>query len=229
MCRAELMPLFATLPGIAEIREPGTFQVTEFDTYAALLSLPYVCGTTLETLPARVPYLDVALLRRRKTVTLPQPTAPCRLKVGLVWAGSPTQHNDHHRSCPLAAFLPLWRTPGIAFYSLQKEERSQDLRQLPSACAVHDLDNLIHDFSDTALLLDSLDLLISVDTSVAHLAGALGKPVWLLLPEVPDWPWGLEGEATPWYPSMRLFRQLRRGDWTDVMARVAEALPQLYG
>ena len=119
------------------------------------------------------------------------------------------------------------RTPGIAFYSVQKGERSQELRQLPPDCTVHDLDALIQDYGDTALLLDSLDLLISVDTAVAHLAGALGKPVWLLLPEVPDWRWGLEGETTPWYPSMRLFRQTRRRDWAGVMARVAEALEHL--
>jgi hypothetical protein len=118
------------------------------------------------------------------------------------------------------------RIPGIAFYSLQKGERSKDLSQLPADCSVHDLDNLIHDYGDTALLLDQLDLLISVDTAVAHLMGALGKPVWLLLPEVPDWRWGLEGETTPWYPRMWLFRQRRRGDWAGVMARVAEALAQ---
>ena len=111
--------------------------------------------------------------------------------------------NDRHRSSGLAAFLPVVRTPGIAFYSVQKGERSHDLRQLPPDCTVHDLDALIQGYGDTALLLDSLDLLISVDTAVAHLAGALGKPVWLLLPEVPDWRWGLEGETSPWYPSMR--------------------------
>ncbi len=226
VCRAELMPLFTTLPGIAEIREPGSFQVAEFDTYLPLLSLPYVFGTTLETIPARIPYLDIALLRRRKTVTLPPPIAPSRRKVGLAWAGSPTHKNDHNRSCPLAEFLPLVRIAGTAFYSLQKGERSQDLRQLPPDCTVHDLDALIQDYGDTALLLDALDLLITVDTAVAHLAGALGKPVWLLLPEVSDWRWGLEGETTPWYPSLRLFRQNRRGDWAGIIARVDEALEQ---
>ncbi|MGH8658809.1 MAG: glycosyltransferase family 9 protein [Gammaproteobacteria bacterium] len=135
--------------------------------------------------------------------------------------------NDRNGSCPLAAFLPLLRLPDIAFYSLQKGERSEDLSQLPANCAVHDLASLIDDYGDTALLLDSLDLLITVDTAVAHLAGALGKPVWLLLAEVPDWRWGLEGETTPWYPSLRLFRQTRKGDWAGVMARVAKALCRL--
>ena len=241
VCTPNLFPLFATVPGIAEIREPGTFQLTEFDTYVPLLSLPHVFGTTLETIPAELPYLDVALLRRRKTVPLP-PLPPGRsegihsisreseqgiLKVGLVWAGSPTHKNDHHRSCPLAEFLPLLRLPGIAFYSLQKGERSQDLRQLPLECAVHDLEALSQGFGDTALRLDQLDLLISVDTSVAHLAGALGKPVWLLLCQVPDWRWGLDGETTPWYPDMRLFRQTRDGDWAGVITRVVEALERM--
>jgi hypothetical protein len=127
VCRAELMLLFATLPGIAEIREPGTFQVAEFDTYTPLLSLPHLFGTTLETIPALIPYLDVALLRRRKAIALPQASKPSRRKIGLVWAGSPTHQNDRHRSSALAAFLPVVRTPGIAFYSVQKGERSQDL------------------------------------------------------------------------------------------------------
>ncbi|MCI0356178.1 MAG: TIGR03032 family protein, partial [Acidobacteria bacterium] len=227
VCRAELMPLFATLPGIGEIREPGTFQVAEFDTYAPLLSLPHLFGTTLDTIPARTPYLDAALLRRRKTVALLPPSIPARLKVGLAWAGSPAHNNDRNRSCSLAEFLPiLLRARGTAFYSLQKGQRSQELRELPSDRTVHDLDGLIHDYGDTALLIDQLDLIITVDTAVAHLAGALGKPVWILLPEVPDWRWGLEGETTPWYPRMRLFRQTPHGDWSGVMARVAETLEQ---
>jgi hypothetical protein len=159
-------------------------------------------------------------------MTLPPPSIPSRLKVGLVWAGSPIHQNDRYRSCPLTKLLPVLRIPGIAFYSLQKGEHSQDLRPLPPDCTVQDLDAVIQDYGDTALLLDQLDLLISVDTAVAHLMGALGKPVWLLLPEVPDWRRDLEGETTPWYPRMRLFRQTRRGDWAEVMARVTEALAQ---
>ncbi|MGH8510882.1 MAG: TIGR03032 family protein, partial [Gammaproteobacteria bacterium] len=223
VCTPDLSPLFATLPGIAEIRGPGTFQLTEFDTHLPLLSLPYVFGSTLGTIPNRIPYIDVALLRRRKTVALPEYNQR-PLRIGLVWAGSPTHQHDRNRSCPLMEFLPLLRFPGIAFYSLQKGERSEDLRQLPLDCPVHDLEATGKDFGDTALWLDQLDLLISVDTSVAHLAGALGTPVWLLLCRVPDWRWGLEGETTPWYPGMRLFRQTRRGDWAGVMARV---MPEL--
>jgi ADP-heptose:LPS heptosyltransferase len=116
------------------------------------------------------------------------------------------------------------RTTGVAFYSVQKGERSQELGQLPPEVQVQDLEPYLHDFGDLAVILEQLDLVITVDTSVAHMAGALGKPVWVLLSYVPDWRWLLEGETTPWYPTMRLFRQARAGDWPEVMTRVAQAL-----
>ena len=228
VCRADLIPLFATIPGIAEIREPGTLQVAEFDTVLPLLSLPQVLATTLETIPTAVPYFDLAILGRRKGKAVPVLPHAGRLKVGLVWAGSPTYRNDRQRSCDLATFLPLIRIPGLDFFSLQKGERNHELTQLPPSLAVHDLGAAIGDFGDTALLIEQLDLIISVDTAVAHLAGALGKPVWVLLPAVTDWRWGLAGETTPWYPSMRLFRQRQQGDWAEVMARVAAVLAEQY-
>lgn len=173
VCTPHLAPLFATLSGIAEIREPGDFRLTEFDTWLPLLSLPYVFGGTLETIPNRTPYFNMALLKRRKTRDVSLRSAETGVKnIGLVWAGSPTHQNDRHRSCPLSEFHPLLRLPGITWYSLQKGERTRDLAQLPADCPIQDLDDLIHDYGDTALLLDQLDLLISVDTSVAHLAGA---------------------------------------------------------
>ena len=224
VCRADLMPLFATIPGIAEVREPGTLQVAEFDTYLPLLSLPEVFGTTLETIPDRVPYFDLATLRRRQGGRVPILPGSGHMKIGIVWVGSSTYQNDRHRSCRLSAFMPMLGIPGIDFFSLQKGEPSQELTELTPGLAVHDLDAAIRDFGDTALFIEQLDLVISVDTAVAHLAGALGKPVWLLLPAVPDWRWGLQGDTTPWYPSMRLFRQTQRGDWTEIMARVAAAL-----
>jgi hypothetical protein len=115
------------------------------------------------------------------------------------------------------------QTLGIAWYSLQKGDRRQELAQLPADVCVQDLAPGLHDFGDTALLLDQLDLVITVDTAVAHLAGAMGEPVWVL-PAVPDWRWGLAGEQTPWYPTMRLFRQTRARDWAAVMQRVAQTL-----
>jgi hypothetical protein len=225
VCPADLMPLFATLPGVTQLREPGTVTVAEFDTHLPLLSLPQVGGTTLATIPATVPYVDVTAIRRRKDPhTLPQLTLSGGRKVGIMWAGSPTHRDDRHRSCPLHALLPLLRLPDLAFYSLQKGERQQDLAALPPDVRVQDLSPSVHDFGDLAVCLDQLDLVITVDTSVAHLAGALGKPVWVLLSAVPDWRWGLEGERTPWYPTMRLFRQAETGDWAAVMPCVAQTL-----
>jgi hypothetical protein len=225
VCRADLLPMFAAMPGIAEVREAGQIQVNEFDAYAPLLSLPHVLGVTLESIPAAMPYIDVAAIRRRKDPsTLPVLKSSSRFKVGMVWAGSPTHRNDRQRSCALREFLPVLQTPGIDFYSVQKGERGEELAQLPPAVQVQDLAPYLHDFGDLAVILDQLDLVITVDTAVAHMAGALGKPVWVVLSYVPDWRWGLEGESTPWYPTMRLFRQARAGDWAEVMERVAHAL-----
>ncbi|HEY7491993.1 MAG TPA: tetratricopeptide repeat protein [Candidatus Tectomicrobia bacterium] len=225
VCPPDLIPLLATLPGITQIRDAGALTVAEFDTHLPLLSLPRVFGTTRATIPAVVPYFDVAALRRRKDLmALPQLESLARPKVGLVWAGSPTYKHDRQRSCALQDFAPVLQTPGIAWYSLQTGDRSQELMQLPPDLRVQDLAPSLHDFGDTALLLDQLDLVLTVDTAVAHLAGALGKPVWVLLPAVPDWRWGLEGEQKPWYPTMRLFQQRRAGDWAAVMQRVAKIL-----
>jgi uncharacterized protein (TIGR03032 family) len=230
VCPPDLMPLLATLPGIAQIRNAGAITVAEFDTYLPLLSLPRVFGTTRATIPATVPYVDVAALRRRKDATaLPHLEPSACPRVGLVWAGSPTYKHDRQRSCALQDFTAVLQTPGIEFYSLQKGDRHQELAQLPPGIHVQDLAPFLHDFGDTALLLDQLDLVITVDTAVAHLAGALGKAVWVLLSAVPDWRWGLEGEQTPWYPTMRLFRQARVGDWAAVMQRVAQALATWRG
>jgi uncharacterized protein (TIGR03032 family) len=230
VCPEPLMSLFATLPDIAQIRGAGTLTVAEFDTYLPLLSLPRVWGTTPATVPAAVPYFDVAALRRRKDPTaLPHLASSGPPKVGVVWAGSPTYAHDRQRSCALRDVAPVLRTPGIAWYSLQTGDRSQELAQLPPDLRVQDLAPCLHDFGDTVLLIDQLDLVVTVDTAVAHLAGALGKPVWVLLPAVPDWRWGLEGETTPWYPTMRLFRQGRAGDWGRVTQRVAQTLAVWQG
>lgn len=224
VCPKNLMALFASVSGIAELREPGQIGVADFDTYLPLLSLPHVFSTCLETIPSDVPYFNGELLRRRKDnpkLLLPIGGRP---KIGIAWAGSPTHRNDRHRSCALEDFLPVLRTRAITFYSLQKGERSQDLSQLPADVKLHNLEPLLEDFADLAVIVDQLDLVISVDTSVAHLAGALGKPVWTLLSNTPDWRWMLEGESTPWYPTMRLFRQTKGANWQEVIERVAREL-----
>jgi uncharacterized protein (TIGR03032 family) len=226
-CRPELASVLATIPGVAALREPGEIKVGDFDTHLPMLSLPHVFGTTLKTIPSDTPYIDAGALRRRKdnpALTLASSDAP---RVGIVWAGSPINRTDRQRSCAIEEFLPILRVPGVEFFSLQKGERAKDLAKLPADVCVRDLDPLLDDFGDLAVLMDQLDLVITVDTAAAHMAGALGKPVWTLLSaEVADWRWGLTGEATPWYPSMRLFRQEKAGDWLGVVARIGEALRQ---
>ena len=144
------------------------------------------------------------------------------LRVGLVWAGNPAFRDDRRRSLGLDALLPLLDVEEVAFVALQKGAGQRDLERLPAS--VTDLGAEIADFADTAAIMANLDLVISVDTSVAHLAGALGRPVWTLLPDVCDWRWFDRGDTSPWYPTMRLFRQERAGDWAPVVAELRAAL-----
>src|SRR5262249_4341082 len=223
-CPAELIPIFATISGIGQIREPGQIKVAEFDTYLPLMSLPHVFQTTLDTIPATIPYVDAASFRRRKenpSLLLSKSAYP---RIGIVWAGSSNQRTDRHRSCPLHEFLPILGIPEITFYSLQKGEHHKDLADLPSNIQVEDLEPQLGDFGDLAAIIDQLDLVISVDSPAAHLAGALGNKAWTLLSHLADWRWKLEGDTTPWYPTMRLFRQTRPGDWSGVIEQVAETL-----
>lgn len=188
------------------------------------MSLPHVFGTTLDSVPASIPYVNAAALRRRKDDPSLLLSGSDKPRIGIVWAVTPTNRNDRHRSCSLRDFLPILLIPGIDFYSLQKGEHHKDLSDLPSDIRVQDVGPQLGDFGDLAVIIDQLDLVMSVDTSAAHMAGALGKPVWTLLSHAPDWRWMLESEGTPWYPTMRLFRQTRPGHWQGVMERMAEAL-----
>jgi hypothetical protein len=218
------MPIFATISGITQIREKEKITVAEFDTYLPLMSLPHIFGTTLDTIPATVPYVDAAAIRRRKDNPSLLLSEPDDRRVGIIWAENSNKRIGRYRSCSLNEFLPILTIPEINFYSLQKGERHKDLADLPSHIHVEDLEPRLGDFGDLAVIIDQLDLVITVDTSVAHMAGALGKKVWMLLSHVADWRWMLEGETTPWYPTMRLFRQTRPGDWSGVIERVAEVL-----
>jgi len=223
-CRADLMPIFATIPGISQISQLSQISAAEFDTYLSLVSLPYIFKTTLETIPATIPYVDVASLRRRKenpSLLWPRSDYP---RIGIAWASDLTNGDDRHRSCQLHEFLPILRIPEITFYILQKGARVEGLAELPSHIRVYDLEPQLGDFGDLAVIIDQLDLVISVDSPVAHIAGALGKENWTLLSHVADWRWMLEGETTPWYPTMRLIRQTHPGDWTSVIEQVAEEL-----
>ncbi|WP_026097554.1 TIGR03032 family protein [Baaleninema simplex] len=222
-CPQHLEKLFSQLLEVDEILLPGTIPLSAFDTYIPLMSLPYALGTTIETIPDRVPYLH----SNSSHFSLPNRTSN-RPKIGFVWGGSPTHKNDRNRSCPLEYFIPILERSNVEFYSLQKGDRTQDLSQLPNSVSVEDLSSQLHDFTDTAAAIAQLDLVISVDTSVAHLAGAMGKPVWTLLCYRCDWRWMCDREDTPWYPTMRLFRQSRSGDWKSLCDRVCLALEQEF-
>ena len=222
VCTEYIKPLFETVEGIDKIMQAGEISLSAFDVYCPLMSLPYIFKTTLETIPANIPYLKV-------TSKLKLKTSKTKLKVGIVWAGSPTHANDKNRSCQLIDFLPILQLPNIALYSLQKGEKSQELQQLSNSIKVKDLESQLNTYADTAAIINQLDLVIGVDTSVVHLAAALGKPVWTLLCYNPDWRWLLDREDTPWYPTMRLFRQSQPGDWEGVMTQVQQALGELTG
>jgi len=194
-----------------------------FDVHCPLLSLPLACGTTMQNIPQHVPYLHAdtnssAHWRNRLG------DEAGLLKVGVVWAGNKSNKNDHNRSISLQTLAPLGGVPRVRFYSLQKGEQAQQASEPPAGIPLIDWTNELHDFADTAALVANLDLVISVDTAVAHLAGALGRPVWTLLPFAPDWRWLLDREDSPWYPTMRLFRQPAPGDWPGVITSVADAL-----
>jgi tetratricopeptide (TPR) repeat protein len=219
---ASLQSLMASFAGLAEI-VPANGGPPQFDLHCPLLSLPLALRTTIDRVPAQVPYLTVRSKdAQRWGARLPPRDRP---RIGLAWSGNPRHGHDSSRSIPLRSLLPLLDIDA-SFISLQKEVRPDD------AAVLNDRKDLLHladelaTFSDTAALIANLDLVISVDTSIAHLAGALAKPVWVLLPFVPDWRWLLDREDSPWYPTARLFRQESRGDWPTVIRRVAAALEQ---
>ncbi|MFO0200060.1 MAG: tetratricopeptide repeat protein [Alphaproteobacteria bacterium] len=207
-------------PGVTVVGQND--EADDFDLHCPLLTLPLAFGTRLETIPAfqngylSVPAADAARWDQR----LPRG----RRRIGLVWSGSQIHVNDANRSMRLAGILPVLQTDDI-WVSLQKDIREADRAALAGS-GVLDVSAELGDFADTAALISALDLVISVDTSVAHLAGALGKPTWVMLPFAPDFRWLLDREDSPWYPSMRLFRQGRAGDWDGVVARIGEALRQ---
>lgn len=222
VCQPELKSLMTGLPGVAHLAA-GNDRVVRFDLSAPLMSVPRLLRTGLQSIPSQVPYLHADESKRamwRERFSAHTGTR----KIGLVWAGRPTHLNDANRSIKLTDFLPLAALQGVTWFSLQKGPAAEQLKSPPFPMV--DLANELQDFSDTAAAIAELDLVISVDTAVVHLAGALGKPVWNLLPHVPDWRWLLHRDDSPWYPTMRLFRQLTPGDWGKVMQAVSGALPQ---
>lgn len=217
---APLVPLLAALEGVDHVVAAGQPMPAgvAIDLHASLLDLPRLFGTTLSSIPAHIPYLHVPDGRRSP---VPAPAAAV-LKVGLMWSGARPSW-----SVPLPQLMPLMGMPRVAFYSLQPGPAARDAAQLSAPCLITDLAASIRDYGDLAARIAQLDLIITVDGPVAHVAGALGKPVLLMLPHAPDWRWMLDREDTPWYPGMRLLRQQRPGDWTGVITRVMGAVEEL--
>ncbi len=219
-----LPPLEGLFPGDAEFGRIIVRGETPppFDCHCPLLSLPLAFGTTLGSIPAKVPYLAAPrdrLARWRRRLG-PAP----RRRIGLVWSGNPDHDNDRNRSIALARFRPLLSVAGLEFVSLVKDLKRGDAQTLRALGEVVPLGREFRDFADTAAAVSLLDLVISVDTAVAHLAGALAKPVWILLPYSADWRWLLDRDDSPWYPTARLFRQAAIGDWDGVLERVRHEL-----
>jgi tetratricopeptide (TPR) repeat protein len=218
--RPELVRLAHGFAGVDQVVSRGEV-LPAFDYYLHLMSLPHAFGIELTTIPAAVPYVraDPAKLEE----WAPR-FSDAGLDVGVAWAGNPLYPRDNFRSMPLPTLRPLWDVPGVRFHSLQKPLKDGELAQFPTTTPLANLGPDLSDFADTAAAIAHLDLVICVDTAIAHLAGALGKPVWLMLPAVGDYRW-LDGrDDSPWYPTMRLFRQRKLGEWDEVIARVASAL-----
>ena len=216
--------LFSTLAG-SHCLIAGGDPLPDFDYHCPMMSLPHALGLDLASLPAFAPYLAaeperVAYWRER--------LGEDGFKIGIVWQGAPGSRIEMGRSAPLAAFAPLGRIPGVRLISLQKRFGLDQLEQLPDGMRVEtlgeDFDEGGGAFLDSAAVLMSLDLVVTVDTAIGHLAGALGRPVWTALQKSPHWVWLLEREDTPWYPSARLFRQTKAGDWAELFEHMAETL-----
>lgn len=225
-CPAELHAVLAGVAGVDELRSPSPANETaaEVAMHVPLLSLPGIFQTDFDHLPASVPYLSVDM---RLAEQWAERIAKDALNVGLVWAGRATHINDARRSLSLAALAPLARVDGVCFYSLQKGDAAAQAGQPPPGMRLINLDCEISDFAETAAIMANLDLVITVDTAAAHLAGALARPVWALVYHPPDWRWFLDRRDSPWYPTMRLFRQSVPGDWGPVVEQVATELQRL--
>jgi Tetratricopeptide repeat/Glycosyltransferase family 9 (heptosyltransferase) len=216
-----LRTLMASLSGVAQILSRGE-ALPDFDLHCPLLSLPRAFATELGSMPNGVPYLRVA--KDAVTQWSARLGASGRRKIGIAWSGRPTHKNDRNRSIALGDFLRVFDGIDATIVSLQREVRDADAAALRERADVIHFGEELKDFADTAALIENLDLVVAVDTSVVHLAGALGKPVWVLLPFMPDWRWLLDRDDNPWYPSLRLFRQDESRGWDNVIACVNAAL-----
>jgi tetratricopeptide (TPR) repeat protein len=225
-CQPELKPLFADHPAVDDLILEGD-SLPNFDVQIPITSLPALFRIELHTIPADVPYLTAQFSPKDELQTLLNEVSSTQLKVGFVWQGNPQQARDIVRSCSLETFRPLFEMHRIAPFSLQTGEAAAQIESLRTQHRPMDLGSHMQNFAETAAVISNLDLVITVDTATAHLSGALGVPVWVLLCHTPDWRWLLNRDDSPWYPSMRLFRQPKWGDWDSVIAKVASALRNL--
>jgi tetratricopeptide (TPR) repeat protein len=209
-CNRALVPLFQSAFDVVAKDAP----LPKYDAWIDQMSLPLAFETRLDTIPLAKGYLKPDPMR----AAVWRAVLPAGRKIGLAWAGNPRHSNDRNRSLPPALLAPLFATPGVRFVNLQV---GPSAGQIPG---IGDLTPLLADFAETAALIATLDLVLTVDTAVAHLAGALGKPAWVMLPHAPDWRWLLERDDSPWYASLRLFRQNSPGDWAGVVAAIASEL-----
>ena len=227
-CPRPLLRLLAGVAGADQVVPQGG-PLPPFDVHLSLISLPAVLGPRFDAIPAQVPYLraDPVLVKRWRAALASRDG----FKVGIAWQGSSQYRKDHTRSIPLVRFAALARVPGVRLISLQKGHGSEQVARVDFRVADlgADLDGTAGPFMDTAAVMSCLDLVVTSDTAIPHLAGALGVPTWVALPTVPDWRWLLGRDDSPWYPTLRLFRQERPGDWASVFERIASALGPVVG
>jgi hypothetical protein len=225
-CSAEMGPLLSVIPGVKQYCHRWT-DVPGHAAHCRLSSVPYLVHTMPDTIPAKVPYLfaeqgRVTAWRTRLEGMLPDGVP----RIGLAWTGRPTHPNDRRRSMALARLAPLATAGRVSFVSLQKPLPETDNATLSQFPGMTDLSEGLQDFGETAAVIANLDLVITVDTAIGHLAGALGKPVWIMLPKASDWRWMLKRSDSPWYPTARLFRQETPGAWDPVLQEVTSTLTE---
>jgi hypothetical protein len=218
-CQAELTGLLGDIAQVAAMGQP----LPPFDVHWPLMSLPLAFKTDLRSIPRTTPYLKpdthrVTAWSRRLG------SSEGRMRIGLVWSGNPSFRGNPARSLSLRQLRDVAAVGGVTFYSLQKGPAAAEAKQPPAGMRLIDLGAELHDFGDTAAVMSLLDLIVSTDTSAAHLAGALARPVWVMLQYAADWRWMLDREDSPWYPTMRLFRQPSFGDWETPIRKVVETL-----
>jgi hypothetical protein len=225
VCKNSLKALLETLDAVDCVLTPDAVIIAPHDYWTFALSIPLHCNTTLDNIPANVPYLYA---NSEQVKIIASDLIPItNLKVGICWKGNSSHKNDINRSPGITAFKSLFEMPGIKFFTLQPDTREEFICAAGSSAVDigHEIDQ--SSFNEAAALIMNLDLVISCDTSICHLAGALGKPVWVVLPFRPDWRWLKDREDSPWYPNTRLFRQSQRGNWNEVFQRVENRLKEV--